>query len=395
MSRFFDATDRRLLIGAGVVLVLLVVAAAIFGPAQVGGQTAIPSSYSPAWGGAEAAYLLLKSLGYNVERWTQPAAELKSPGGHSVWIIADPTLAPNSDDLAAIRHFLETGGRVLATGPGSAKFLPGAKTFTEGASWQSWRRFPALIPSPISRGAKEITLLPPKNWRPHALSHVAIYGDQATAAVLSWRFGKGQIVWWAAATPLTNGGIRQPGNMALLLNSIGPAAGTRVLWDEYYHGVRGTLWSFLEPTPAPWILAQIGLVFLALLFTYSRRQGPARMPLAVSRLSPLEFVETLGDLYYTARAGSSAVGTASARLRFLLTRQLSLPSDAPAREIGRSAGERLGWDAAELASTLQRADLAARTSATSNEAALRLVREIHEWLGRLQIEHGKARKEPK
>jgi hypothetical protein len=393
MSRLFDATDRRILIGAGVVLVLLVVAAALIGPAQVTGQIALPSSYSPAWGGAEAAYLLLGSLGYSIERWEEPASELAAPASHSVWIIADPTIAPNGDDLAAIRRFLETGGRILATGPSAAKFLPGATAFTQRAVWEGWKRFPSLIPSPISRGAREISLLPPKNWRPQSLSQTAIYGDKETAAVLSWKYGRGQIVWWGAATPLTNGGIRDAGNLALLLNSIGPAAGTHVLWDEYYHGVRGSLWSFLAPTPAPWILAQIGLVFLALLFTYSRRVGPARVPLAASRLSPLEFVETLGDLYYTARAGSSAVETAAARLRFLLARQLGLPTKASAKEISRSASERMGWDEAALAATLEQADRAAHDPATSNEQALALVRQIHGWLGRLQIERADARKE--
>ncbi|HVC00229.1 MAG TPA: DUF4350 domain-containing protein [Candidatus Dormibacteraeota bacterium] len=395
MSRFFEPTDRRLLIGAAVLLVLLVIAAALLGPAQVSGSATLPSSYSPAWGGAEGAYLLLGNLGYQVQRWESPASELNAPAGHTVWILADPTVAPNADDRGAIRHFLESGGEILATGSTAAKFLPGASAFTESTPWEGWQRFPALIPSPLTRGAREITMLPPENWHPHSLSQVAIFGDPKTAAVVSWRFGGGRIVWWAAATPLTNGGIRQPGNLALLLNSIGPAAGTRVLWDEYYHGVRGTLWSFLAPTPAPWILVQFGLVLLALLFTYSRRQGPARMPEEPSRLSPLEFVETLGDLYYAARAGSSAVETAAGRLRFLLTHQLGLRAGAAAEEISRSAGRRLGWNQAALSATLDRAERAMRNPATSHEDALQLVREIHAWIARLQIDHAQNRKENK
>ncbi|HVB33807.1 MAG TPA: DUF4350 domain-containing protein [Patescibacteria group bacterium] len=395
MPRHFDPTDRQLLIGTGVLLVLLVAAAALFGPAQVTGRAALPSSYSPAWGGAEGAYLLLENLGYRVERWERPASELTAPASRTVWILADPSLAPNADDREAIHRFLEAGGRVLATGASAAKFLPGASAFTEGAPWDYWERFPALIPSPLARGAREITLLPAKNWHPRSLSHVTIFGSGKTAAVVSWHVGSGQIVWWAAATPLTNGGIRQPGNLALLLNSIGPAAGTRVLWDEYYHGVRGTLWSFLWPTPAPWILAQFGLAFLALLVTYSRRQGPARMPAEPSRLAPLEFVETLGDLYFAARAGSSAVETSCARLRFLLARQLGLPSGARAEEISRAASQRLGWDEASLAATLGSGERAMRNPATSNEEALQLVREMHEWMARLQIEPGKGRKEPR
>jgi Domain of unknown function (DUF4350) len=242
MPGLFDPTDRRLLIGAGVVVALLVIAAALVGPAQIAGSTELPSSYSPAWGGAEGAYLLLGNLGYRVERWEKPATELTVPAAGTVWILADPTVEPNADDDGAIRRFLESGGRVLATGASAARFLPGASSFAEGASWEEWKQFPALIPSPLARGAREITLAPPRNWHPKSLSHVTIFGNEETAAVVSWPVGRGRIVWWAAPTPLTNGGIRQSGNLALLLNSIGPADGILVLWDEYYHGVRKTMW---------------------------------------------------------------------------------------------------------------------------------------------------------
>lgn len=387
-----DRTDRWLLIGAGAVVILLVIAAAILGPAQVTGEGVLPSSYSPAWDGTEAAYLLLQNLGYRVDRWEKPAADLQPPDGHAVWILADPATPPNEDDLNGIRRFLEAGGCVLATGSSAAGFLPGGSQFTEGSPWDHWREFPPLIPSPLTRGIRGITLSPPADWHPN-VSQTTVFGDEDTAAVLTWKFGSGRIIWWAAATPLTNGGIRQSGNLALLLNSVGPVAGTSVLWDEYYHGARATLWSFLAPTPAPWILAQIGLVLFALAFTYSRRLGPSRMPAEASRLSPLEFVDTLGDLYYSARAGSSAVATATGRLRFLLARQLGVSIDASSIEISRSASQQLDWNAEVLASTLDRADQAARNPGTGNEEALKLVREIHEWITRLQIGSSGNRKE--
>ena len=62
--------------------------------------------------------------------------------------------------------------------------------------------------------------------------------------------------------------------------------------------------------------------------TFSRRHGPISTPIQPSRLSPLEFVETLGDLYLSAHAGSAAVRIADQRLRFQLSRQLGLPPNA-------------------------------------------------------------------
>jgi hypothetical protein len=392
MPRLVDRRDRQLLIGAGIVLLALVLVAALFGPARVTGSAELPSSYSPAWGGAKAAYLLLENLGYRVERWEEPAADLPAPGPHTVLILADPMRAPNGEDRAAIRRFVEAGGRVLATGPAAALFLPEASPFTGGAMWQEPEKFGAMVPSPLARGVREIRLTAPADWQPKSIEQVTVFGNEKTAAVVSWGFGKGEVIWWAAATPLTNGGIREADNAALFLNSVGPAAGTRVLWDEYYHGVRGSLWAFFAETPVPWALAQFGLIFLALMFTFSRRQGPARMPATVSRLAPLEFVDTLGDLYYTARAGPGAVGIAYGRLHFLLTRQLGLASSAGAREISRSAGERLGWDEGMLADLLGRAERARRSLALGNEQALELVREIHDCITRLQIGDSARRK---
>jgi hypothetical protein len=282
---------------------------------------------------------------------------------------------------------------VLATGPAAAPFLPDASPFIGGAMWNEPQKFAAVAPSPLARGVPDISMLAPTDWQPKSLEQVTVFGNEKTAAVVSWGFGTGEVIWWAASTPLTNGGIREAGNLQLLLNSVGPAAGTRVLWDEYYHGVRGSLWSFFAETPVPWALAQFGLMFLALMFTFSRRQGPARVPATPSRLAPLEFVETLGDLYYTARAGPAAVGIAYGRLRFVLTRQLGLPSSASAQTISRGASERLGWDEAALADLLGRAERAMRSLELGNEQALQLVREVHERITWLQTGDSAKRKE--
>ncbi|HEV2387797.1 MAG TPA: DUF4350 domain-containing protein [Candidatus Acidoferrales bacterium] len=389
MSGSLDRSDRALLIAAGALLLVVVAIAALLGPPQIAGSSSLPSSYSPAWGGAKAAFLLLESLGYRVERWEQPLAQLAAPAGRTVLILADPTMPPGEEDRLAIRKFLEAGGTVLATGSAAARFLPGAAPFLEGDIASGWQSYPATIPSPLVRDAPAITMEAPYQWNPPSLDEVVVYGDASTAAVVAFPYGRGRVVWWAAPTPLTNGGMRQPGNLALLLNSLGSPESAHVLWDEYDHGVRGSLWAFFQPTPVPWMLLQCGLVFLALLATYSRRQGPARNPEKPSRLSPLEFVETMGDLYRAARAGWAAVEIASERLRFLLTRQLALPAKASAAQISRHAGARLGWDEPALLALLSRSERAGGAGALDDAAALELVREIHRSIARLEIGHRK------
>jgi hypothetical protein len=136
-------------------------------------------------------------------------------------------------------------------------------------------------------------------------------------------------------------------------------------------------------------MAQVGLVFLAILATYSRRNGPIRMPAKVSRLSPLEFVETLGDLYSSAHAGSTAVQIMYQRLRFLLTRQLGLSVNVPAAELASSASRELGWKEA-LGKTFVQAEQAATTLPLDDLASLALAQELFDYIARL--EPGRSKK---
>jgi hypothetical protein len=59
-----------------------------------------------------------------------------------------------------------------------------------------------------------------------------------------------------------------------------------------------------------------------------------------SRLSPLEFVETLGDLYARKAAAPEALETAYQRFRFLITRRLGLPPSATPERIAASVADR-------------------------------------------------------
>jgi hypothetical protein len=245
------------------------------------------------------------------------------------------------------------------------------------------------LPSPIVSEAPEISMIAPDNWQPKASSQLAVYGNNDTAAVITYSIGKGRVIWWGGNTPLTNSGIRESHNLALFLNSVGSPVGTRVLWDEYFHGAHGSIWQYFNETPVPWAMVQVGLVFLAILATHSRRHGPVRMTEQLSRLSPLEFVDTLGDLYAAGHAGSAAIRVVSQRLRFLLTRQLGLPGNLPAEELAKQSSAALAWKEAPLLDALKRGDTLSRMSKVSDADSLSLVKELFDYTARLTNQHTK------
>ena len=387
MPHTLDAGDRKLLTAAGLLLVVLVISAALLSPRRSEGMSAYPSSYSANWDGAKAAYLLLQDLGYRVSRWEQSPTELKGEPSTQVLILAQPLQAPSPEEKQAIREFLAKGGRILAVGTRAALLLPQSSWFQEGFPLSDKTTFRPLLPSPLIRHAPEIRMVPPDHWQPESGSQLVIYGNDETAAVITYAVGKGRVIWWGASTPMTNAGIRESGNLALFLNSVGPADRAQVLWDEYFHGAHSSLWPYIAQTPLPWGIAQFGLVFLAILATHSRRQAPIHIPLARSRLSPLEFVETLGDLYSSAHAGPAAVRIAYEHLRHELTRRLGLPGNISDADLARTAHALLGWNESEFSGTLSRSQQAMNSGKLDDGATLPIVQQLFDYTSRLELKH--------
>ena len=298
-----DGSDRKLMLVAGVLLVLLVAGASILGKGQ-GSKAELPTTFSTASEGAEAAYLLLEESGFQTERWEKSLSDLPDPSGKTL-ILASPMAAPTPGERESLRKFLLGGGRMIATGMFAGVYLPRDSSIPDFLGTMTWRRVQALSPSAITRAAPEITIAPEASWQADS-SAQPLYGDQSNVRVVKFRFGKGEVIWWASATPLTNAGLREPGNLEFFLASIGDRP-TEVLWDEYIHGYRETLAGSVWHSPMMWIFLQLGLLSVMVLATFSRRSGPIFRPVSMARLSPLEFVHTLGGLYERAGAASVAV----------------------------------------------------------------------------------------
>ena len=202
----------------------------------------MPSSYSAASGGAKAAYLLLKESGYHVERWDKPPRDLPKGDLSALLILADPIWQMDHEHRLAVQRFLASGGRVLATGGSGANLLPEGHSEVSDPLKSGWQIYQPAIPSALTRGG-EIKLNAWTRWNTGNIAHIVHYARDEDAVVISYQFGAGEVIWWASATPLTNAGIKESGNMALFLNSVGDPSRTHIYWDEYFHGARPGPWS--------------------------------------------------------------------------------------------------------------------------------------------------------
>jgi uncharacterized protein DUF4350 len=381
------ASDRKILLIGGGLLFLMLTATVLLSPPGEEFNSPIPSTYSRQSGGAEAAYLLLSQLHYPVKRWESSPTELDADPENALLILAEPFQPPSAKQRKALADFVKAGGHVLFTGASIRMFFPEARVSSNPPD-PVWKTLSPSIPNRLARGAQHVTIQPQAYWGIFDSAQLALYGEGESVAVVSWKLGDGEILWWAGSTPLTNAGITKDDNLAFFLNAMKDwptGEPYDIYWDEYFHGQRSSLWSYVAKTSLAWGLLQFGLIAFALLFTFSRRSGPIYVPAEVSRLSPLEYVETLGGLYERAGAASSAVAISYQRFRSVLTRQLGLPSNTPDPELGQAAEERLGWKEAGIGDLLHRAADASRAVKLPRREGLDLVQKLERHAAKLVV----------
>jgi len=368
-----DKSDRRLLLWAGAILLPIMATLALSSANEQ--DSGVPSSYSAQSSGAKAAFLLLQQEGYEVEHWEHPPAELPMDAGHTLLVLANPTDFPTPSEKKSLEQYLDRGGKVLATGPTISLFLPRVHTTHEFSPDPTWKEYRPQILSSLTRGGP-VKMAAAGYWEHPSTAILVHYAaEDERPVIVSYAVGNGQVIWWAASTPLTNAGISSSGNLALLLNSLG-SPGTHVYWDEYFHGIRRTLLSYAFEWPAFLALVQGGLVVLALLFTYSRRNGPIYPRDEPSRLSPLEFVETLGGLYQRAHHARTALEVPYTQFRALATRRLGLKADLPAPDLAREIRNRFNLPDDALQDLFKDIEAAMYDPELTEAQALRMVQQL-------------------
>jgi hypothetical protein len=167
-------------------------------------------------------------------------------------------------------------------------------------------------------------------------------GDDAV--VVSYKYGAGQAIWWSSPMPMTNRGLKEDASLKLVLASVG-GTDRRVLFDEYFHGERASLWETTKGLPIWQITWQCIAVAVLLLLSFGRRSGPLRLPVRLPRSSPLEFAESMGRLYRKAGATQAAVDGARRRVLKFLEEQCGVPRDvlrSTPQAIVEAVEERLG-----------------------------------------------------
>lgn len=373
--------------GLALVIALSTMVTVLSPPASDG--LAPGSSFSLDPDGSAAAYATLQSLGYQVTRSFEAIATLAPAPSSTVLILADPKEPASAGDRRALQTFVSAGGTVLVTGCLAASFLSdgGAAKPPDLAAGFDEEPFTAAFPSPLTAGARQISMN--RLCAPGDLDakYTPLYGDSSGSVVWAARIGKGLAVLWAGTTPIVNRAIDEPGHLELLLNLVGPAD-RAILWDEFYHGQRRSLYSYAKLTPLPWLLAQAGLIAAVAAAMFVRRRAPVLDRFVEPRTSPLEFVDTMAGLYARAGTAGDAVATARARLRRLLLDATGLASSVDDARLAAAAAGRVRVDASQLDAALRASDRQGVDVKITAAEALPLVRRLQAFASALDRRGG-------
>lgn len=392
-----DATDRNIVLGLGAIVLLALIAFTIWGPRR--NDDPMPTVTNTGSQGAKATFLLAGKLGYDAQDWQQPTGALQQvDAARTTLVLAAPFLPVKS--LAAtkadIADFLNRGGRVLATGPTGAELLPNGKV----ANASSFDKALCLTrpegPGELARAGR-VSLAVPVRWDAHGPEFRVEDRCGTDAVVVRYPYGKGEAIWWSSAMPLTNAGLTEDTSLALTLASLGSTQvdgkPRTILFDEYLHTARESVEDTLAGLPWWALKLQAAIIAVLLVFSFSRRNGPLRLPVAVPRTSPLEFADSMGRLYERAKATEAPLHAARAQTIRFLAEECGLSHEMLRQTpdaIAETLASRIGGDWSALASHLEAAAGVGDKPHTS-KLALKLVQALEEDRRQLALQVSSAR----
>ena len=214
---------------------------------------------------------------------------------------------------------------------------------------------------------------------PVPVAHLETYRG---ALLVDYPHGLGRIIVLSDPYMVANGGIRLADNLQLALNVIAGREGL-IAFDEFHQGraaAGNRLFAYFAGTPVIWMVAQVLLIVLALLWTRGRRFArPLPVP-SVDRRSSLEFVASMAELQQRARAFDLAIENIYTRLRRVLVRYAGLSHNSPHTEIAahvaaRSAGK---LDPGKLEALMRECQDAINGAPIDGRKSLELVKRLRE-----------------
>lgn len=316
-----------------------------------------PSTFFTGPRGLRALHVALDDLGVRVNRWMKPLSLQGAPPSRPVeargdntgegiraLAIVSPTVEILPDEADEITRWVEDGGRLFHVPSRGGDVLLERLQVPLEESRESISTALDWVVEEVEEGAIEQGGLTGSFGRPdesaqerlspraarlldgtpsrvkgfsrafdgladRAAGVEAILVSSSRNAVVLLERGKGRVVLFAQARPITNRWIRESGAATLAVRALADLAEGDVLWfDEFHHGfderegIAGRAWRFLSGSPAGWGILQAAIAGILVLVFAGLRLGRPIDPPPRRRRSALEHVDALSAAYQAARS---------------------------------------------------------------------------------------------
>ena len=344
--------ERAVVFGAIVAVILAAVAGVVTAPTRDLEDPRL-STYLAGPHGAKGLAQTLRYLGMTVEQRRRPYFDLAGDSGQPrravllAFLDIDP---PTARELAAVRDYVTSGGRVFVAGVTgiescfgyrSRRVRRGAQADSTPVASGAWRlpragRVLARIPAE-SLAAATAERLEGDECAPRLAVRVdtllSVRGGRPLALRLGFATG-GEAVLLADGAFLTNRSLKETDAGLAVLPWFADGRTRRVVVDEYHQGfgAGGSLLAasaaWLVGHPPGWAILQLVGVALVALAVVAVRFGPPRAGVERRRRSPLEHLEALAAGLEGAGGVDTAVALAVSGLRRRLGRAGAQSLDA-------------------------------------------------------------------
>jgi len=317
-----------LLIAVGVALVCGTILLQLLTPASNAQTLPRGTTLSAAPTGSLALSQWLEAEGYGVERVRD--FPFTGDGLAALFVIVPAIKDVSNDDAADIAGYVERGGTLLLVtdgDDGTANLQHALDLFVvqtkPGTGATAAPNGPTLARPPVTTIAlqSDAIVRPNNQADPRFLSRATSENGTVVATMMR---GKGRVQIIAGPYPLSNVGLPEADNLALVQNLLtGLPTGARIGFDEYHHGYGlGTNIADLAlRSPWGWALFYLAGLTLVALILNGRRFGRALPAPPVPLKAPAEYARALGNRWRE----NQERGFAQAHVAERLKRDLAIP----------------------------------------------------------------------
>jgi hypothetical protein len=376
VSRFNVPHRWLILLGAGLLMLgLLSLLVRDTTPDDDSGPALRASSNRPR--GARALMIWLTELGYRPRTIAYRAFDV-DPSTRALFVLR-PTYVFADHEIEQIGRWVERGGVLLIVDDGDNALLNyfdagvqrrGSVAVQTATPLQPLFLNPPVETVTVSRASTISTRDP--TWIP--VLGIDGSNEQPVAAMRS--VGNGRVYVIADPYPVSNAGIGEADNAAVILNILaGLPRGSVIAFDEYHQGLteHGTLSARLVREPWGWaIIYAAALIFLYLALS-GRRFGRAATPAPIATLrSRAEYVATISGLLRRGQHLGWLRQQYASQVKRSLGSRYRVRADQPARPFIEALRAR-NPNAADLATALEQLE---SSGELDEQATITLMREV-------------------